>query len=105
MDTLFAAALRRLPRDLSTALEQAGLDDACTLANCPRASLVDLQLRGFCVDLVGGTGSIGGMAASDIDVATGGTAGKTTFPSGFFPFRSSTVGQSGLSASLCEDNS
>ena len=32
-DALFAAALRRLPGELSGALEQAGLDDACTLAN------------------------------------------------------------------------
>ena len=73
MDTVSAAALRRLPRELGTALEQGGLDDASTLANYTHALLADLQSRGFGVDPVGETGSTGSIAALDTDVATNGT--------------------------------
>ena len=77
VDTLFAASLQKLPGELSAALTRAGLDDACTLANYPRAELKDLQERGIGVDPVGEIGGSGiASTTPDIDVATGGgTAG------------------------------
>ena len=74
VDTLFAASLQRLPRELSAALTRAGLDDACTLANYPRAELKDLQERGIRVDRVAEThGGIGDLdIAANYDVSMGG---------------------------------
>ena len=72
MDTVFASALRRLPRELAKALEQAGLDDASTLANYTRLSLVELQSRGFCVEPVEGTTDTVVGAAAVYDVSSGG---------------------------------
>ena len=74
VDTLFAASLQKLPGELSSALKRAGLDDACTLANCPRAELKDLQERGIGVDPVAEThGSTGDLdIAVNYDVSMGG---------------------------------
>ena len=73
MEAIFLSALRRLPTDLAKALEQAGLDDASTLANYPRTSLAELRSRGFGVEPVGETGSTGGIGVLDTDVAACGT--------------------------------
>ena len=72
MEAIFLSALRRLPTDLAKALEQAGLDDASTLANYPRTSLAELRSRGFGVEPVGETGNTGGVGVLDTDVATSG---------------------------------
>ena len=63
MEASFRSALRRLPVDIAKALEQAGLDDASTLANYPRAPLGELRSRGFGVEPVGETR----CSASDLD--------------------------------------
>ena len=82
MEAIFLSALQRLPTDLAKALEQAGLDDASTLANYPRTSLAELRSRGFGVEPVGesrsGTGDlktdVATSGAASFDVSTGGCA-------------------------------
>ena len=74
VDTLFAASLQKLPGELSAALTLAGLDDACTFANYPRAELKDLQERRIGVDpgaeTHGNTGDLD--IAGNYDVSMGG---------------------------------
>ena len=78
-DVLFAAAWRKLPGELSGALAQAGLDDACTLANYPRMDLGRLREKGVGADQLyessGGAPAGAGMditTAKGYDVASGG---------------------------------
>ena len=52
MDRFFAGTLRGLSTGLRSALEDAGLTDASTLANYPRASLSELHMMGYGVSLV-----------------------------------------------------
>ena len=71
--------LRSIAEVASAALERAGLNDPCTLANCPRADLRDIQKREVLVDQLyesGGTGTAFGSRMSlDTDVATVGLSG------------------------------
>ena len=65
--TAFSTSHSASASGLRTALEEAGLNDASTLANYPRATLSELQARGYGVDLVD---EWNGKSAASIDVAT-----------------------------------
>ena len=101
MEAIFQSALWKLPAGVVDALESSGLDDASTLANYPRLTLVELQSRGFCVAPVTETADTAGTTMVDTDVVTCGTHSGIALSTLSFCYRLSSLFFSLLRAPVC----